>query len=269
MIARINARNRFRILTAGGALLLGVTLWTSSHSQSIDKPDTPLKVALVLDCVTQPRFQDDMKSFGMSRMLPTAGGHLVAGRLVLSTQKERDLFKIAENSHRDFLIGFYHCAHIPGSFPNSPGTTNTPDAASEKQDKRSAKAKPRSVSMDTPGFDASDGISPVCNDLRHLYSTPSTAPTAGTIQTDLYKEMGKAAHKALPKLLKGQGAQQDSSDWLIVMQPVRAMKASCLKCHEGAKQGDTLGVLAYAVSKKTFADALPTVPSAGPTRGGF
>jgi hypothetical protein len=287
MIVQISALNRLRALTAGGTLLLGVTLWTASHSQSIDKPDTPLKVALVLDCVTQPRFQDDMKNFGMSRMLPTAGGHLVAGRLILSTQKERDLFKTAESSHRDFLIGFYHCAHIPGTAPTTPETipgereekkgksespnaTPSPETTPGKHDTRSAKAKPQPVLTDTSGFGGvSDGISPVCNDLRHLYSTPSTAPKAGTVEMDLYKEMGKAAHKALPKLMKGQGAQQDSSDWLIVMQPVRAMKASCLKCHEGAKQGDTLGVLTYAVSKKSFADALPTVPTVGPSRGGF
>jgi hypothetical protein len=269
MIARISALNRLRSLTAGGTLLLGVTLWTASHSQSIDKPDTPLKVALVLDCVTQPRFQDDMKNFGMSRMLPTAGGHLVAGRLILSTQKERDLFKTAENSHRDFLIGFYHCAHIPGSATTALGVPGTPDTTSEKHEKRSAKAKPQPVLMDPSGFDGADRVSPVCNHMRHLYSNPSTAPKAGTVEMDLYKEMGKAANKALPKLLKGQGAQQDTSDWLIVMQPVRAMKASCLKCHEGAKQGDTLGVLTYAVSKKSFANALPTVPTVGPGRGGF
>ena len=69
-------------LMASGTLLLGVTLLTSSHSQSIDKPDTPLKVALVLDCITQPRFQDDTRDFGLSRLLPIAGGHLAMGQLV-------------------------------------------------------------------------------------------------------------------------------------------------------------------------------------------
>jgi len=252
MFARKSASKRTAVLIAGGTLLFGITLWTSSQSQSIDKPDTPLKVALVLDCLIQPRFQDDMKNFGMSRMLPTAGGHLVSGQLALPTQKDRDLFKTAESGHRDFLVGFVHCAHVPGhmnvptlhtdrpSPPRRPGTTPTSMGGESLPSYSPAVSTVR--------------VELVCNHLRNLYLTQEK--TAPMETGKLTSEMSRAAQKALPKLLKGQGTEQDSGDWLIVTRPVRALKDSCLKCHEGAKMGDTLGALAYVVSKKTFA-ALP------------
>ncbi|MCW3054756.1 MAG: hypothetical protein JWN14_3926 [Chthonomonadales bacterium] len=262
MFARKSARKHASLLIAGGTLLFGITLWTSAYSQSIDKPDTPLKVALVLDCIIQPRFQEDMKNFGMSRMMPTAGGHLISGQLALPAQKDRDLFKTAESGHRDFLIGFVHCAHVPGHMATD-GPTSHADRPSPSRRLAIGSARMGGGSLPSNPPDASTvGAEPivrverVCNHLRNLYLTQEKTAPAET--NKLYTEMNKAAQKALPKLLKGQGAEQDSGDWLIVTRPVRAMKDSCLKCHEGAKLGDTLGALAYVVSKKTFAAALPT-----------
>ena len=264
-----SALNKLSVLTAGGALLFGITLRTSSYSQSIDKPDTPLKVALVLDCITQPRFQADMPNFGLERMLPLAGGHLVYGRILLPTQKDRNLFQAAENAHRDFVMGFIRCAHVPGNALKNP-TMSHSGSPSLKRPKLS-KEKPRPASL-PPNSDFVGPVlrvSPVCNRLRHLYAAEPR--TASAEETNLYKEMGKAAQQALPKLMKGQGAEQDAGDWLIVTRPVCALKTACLKCHEGAKLGDTLGVMAYVVSKKTFAAVLPTSRDkpAGALRGGF
>jgi hypothetical protein len=260
-MVRISALNRLSVLTVGGTLLLGITLWTSSHSQSIEKPDTPLKVALVLDCITQPRFQEDMKNFGMSRMLPTAGGHLMAGRLLLSSPKERDLFKTAENSHRDFVIGFFHCAHIPGKLAPARSVPGQPSTA--RTEKPAGKGGFGSMTG-SPGFsDPVDSISQVCNHMLHLYH--GDRKIASEEDVNVTREMGKAAQKALPKLMKGQGAEQDAGNWLVVARPVLAMKTSCLKCHQGAKIGDTLGVLTYAVNKKAF----PNDPSIVSQRGGF
>ncbi len=243
-------------LTAGATLLCGLTLWTSSHSQSIDKPDTPLKVALVLDCITQPRFQDDMKNFGLSRMLPTAGGHLVAGKILLPSQKDRDLFKSAENAHRDFEIAFVHCAHVPGSVvkvlaSDAPGERSPSLPATSKRGGGfgAPLATPREA-------ETTCRLSEVCNRMRHLYA--ARPKTADEETATLFQEMTTTAQKALPKLKQGQGVEQSVGDWLVVIRPVRAMKTSCLKCHEGAKLGDTLGALAYAVSKQTFAAVLPT-----------
>ena len=263
MFAPKSAPQRTAALIAGGTLLFGITLLTSSHSQSIDKPDTPLKVALVLDCLIQPRFQDDMKNFGMSRMVPTAGGHLVYGNLVLPTQKDRDLFKTAENGHRDFQVGFVHCAHVPGHLKTAASTSPEGKMSPRRSTMASGRPSRGSFGADSPDK-STVSVIPVCNHLRSLYLTQKK--TAATENEKLNTEMNKAAQKALPKLLKGQGTEQDSGDWLIVTRPVRAMKDSCLKCHEGAKLGDTLGALAYVVSKKTVASALPT-SSARPAAG--
>jgi hypothetical protein len=260
----MNIRNsylyRWSLMTAGATLMLGTALVTSSHSQSIGKPDTPLKVALVLDCITQPRFQDDLRNFGMSRVLPAAGGHLVAGQLSLNSPKDRDLFKSAEESHRDFAIGFFHCAHVPGSLPKAPVSASV----SGDPGKRTAAGKRPVLSSEPPGIDDAERLTCVSARLNH--PTGKDHAAAGREWLDLFSAVSKIEKKALPKLMKGQGVDQEMGDWLVVARPVRALKASCLKCHEGAKQGDTLGVLTYIVSKKTFAAALPSPVR---TRGGL
>lgn len=270
MFVRKPALKTLCALTASGTLLLGVTLLTSSRSQSIDKPDTPLKVALVLDCITQPRFQDDMKNFGMSRLLPAAGGHLAMGQLMLMTQKDRELMQTADNAHRDYAIGFFHCAHVPGSPSKTPAGIRPGGSFPEHPRKLDERSKPGQVTdAPTPSSDLAERVSPVRNSLRHLYH--GDRKVASETEQNLYREMGKAAQKALPKLMKGQGVEQDAGDWLVVARPVRAMKTSCLKCHQGAKQGDTLGVLTYVVSKKTFADAgpFPGRKAVTSNKGGF
>ncbi len=234
-----------------GAALLLVTAWLPSRSQSVSKPDTPLKVALVLDCITQPRFQDDMKNFGMSRMFPTAGGHLAMGHMYLSNPKEQALYKEATDSNRDFVIGFFHCTHVPGSL--KPGgavpATHRAGTFGGADGKGEGNREP------------AEFISAIQGNLRHMFATK--APDAVNPEVALYREMALASQKALPKLLKGQDVEQASKDWLVVMRPVRAMKDSCLKCHQGAKRGATLGVLTYAVSKQVFPPvaATPSIKS--------
>ena len=249
-------------LTAGGALLLGVTLWTSSGSQSLSKPDTPLKVALVLDCITQPRFQEEMQNFGMSRMLPTAGGHLAAGQLMLPTQKDRDLLKMAANSRRAFAIGFFHCAHLPGKSVPALKIPTSSQAPAVRPGKPTVTVGAVEGVAPAPIYrEPAEKLTLVYSGLAPLYK--AEPKTANVQMTNLFKQMGKAAQSALPILMQGRGAEQEAGDWLVVTRPVRAMKTSCLKCHQGAKQGDTLGVLTYIVSKKTFAAVTPTTQKGG------
>ena len=42
---------------------------------------------------------------------------------------------------------------------------------------------------------------------------------------------------------------RDLGNWRLVLRPVLASRDSCLGCHAGAKRGDTLGVMVYAVDK--------------------
>ena len=50
-------------------------------------------------------------------------------------------------------------------------------------------------------------------------------------------------------LKQGLPAQADYQNWVVVMRPVRALHQGCIMCHAGAKRGDTLGVMVYAVDK--------------------
>ena len=270
MIARKFAFNLRSALTAGGTLLCGVTLWTASYSQTTAKLDAPLKVALALDSITQTRFQDDMANFGLSRMVHVAGGHLTFGRLMLETQQDRDLFKACERSHRDFAVGFFHCLHATGDAVKAsagirgkerPAVHSTPSAAKTQSIAQKAQLKPPKPE---PEFtDPAERVSQISNHLIHLHLTHrATTPDSSALNEDtlLFREMGRIAQNALPKLMKGQGVEQETADWLTVMRPVRATKASCLHCHTGAKQGDTLGVMTYVVSKRSFINA-PAPPN--------
>lgn len=253
MRIRTSALNVLSGLAAGGTLLLGVTFWTSSSSQAVEKPETPLKVARLLDSLTQSRFQDDMTNFGMSRMLPAAGGHLAFGHMLLPTDQDLTRFRLAESAHRDFAIGFFHCAHISGKAAKSPVFTEGTERPAGRPSLPTAQTAARPAAPSPVLLDPAENVSHICDRLAHLYSVSGKG--AYTEATKLYRQMGEAAQTALPQLKKGEGVEHDIRGWLIVLRPVRAMKASCLKCHAGAKQGDTLGVMAYIVSKQTF---LPT-----------
>ena len=61
--------------------------------------------------------------------------------------------------------------------------------------------------------------------------------------------MRKRSVAALPDLTAGRERRAGATDWDVLMRPVRATKQACLKCHTGTKQGDTLGVMVYAVRK--------------------
>ncbi len=53
----------------------------------------------------------------------------------------------------------------------------------------------------------------------------------------------------LAALKHGHPAEAEYENWVIVMRPVRALHQSCINCHAGARRGDTLGVMVYAVDK--------------------
>src|SRR5216110_2633601 len=112
------------LMAAGSALLLTVTLFPS-HSQSISKADTPLKVALLLDCVIQPRFQKDAGVFGMDRIITLNGHRAISGSLIGLDKQEKELLQRVTEANRDFSISFLHCAHVPGKYKTSVGFPST------------------------------------------------------------------------------------------------------------------------------------------------
>lgn len=72
------------------------------------------------------------------------------------------------------------------------------------------------------------------------------------IRADYYEALSTrltfAAVSALPQLKSKTEATASAGTWSITLRPVKATKQSCVGCHGGIKQGDTLGVLIYAVN---------------------
>ena len=132
------------------------------------------------------------------------------------TASEKRRFHRVNAAHRPYIIAFLHCAHKPGR-----------DLLTKTRDKE-----------ETP--------------------TPSLQTLAAATATDTgseklfdwsNKHLEKAVLSDLPTLRQGTGMDRDLGNWRLVLRPVLASRASCLGCHVGAKRGDTLGVMVYAVDK--------------------
>src|ERR1051325_3616056 len=103
--SRPNLLNTTLFLAAGSRLLAAAFLLPAG-SQSITKADTPLKVAQLLDCVIQPRFQKDAGEFGMERIITLNGHHSISGILVGQNKQEKDLLQRVAEARRDYTISF-------------------------------------------------------------------------------------------------------------------------------------------------------------------
>ena len=203
-------------LTAAGVPLL---LALSLHGQPA--MGTPRQVAEALDKIVQPRFQDvSAGQFGLTRLIPVASGHPAVGfdgGFRTSTPAEAALLAAADAPRRPYIMAFLHCAHVPGG----PGA--------------------RPPSLQRPF-------------LAHITSRAFALPQSPEhVQAGMERDSAliqKTATDALPALRNGRPQEKTAGDWLVVMRPVRASTPTCLSCHSGAKRGDTLGVMVYAVRNK-------------------
>lgn len=93
-------------------------------------------------------------------------------------------------------------------------------------------------------------------DPAHPNGKPEMLPGRLLPDIALDEMINKTCVQASPRLLRGQAVQADRGKWVIWMSPVRAEQETCLSCHTGAKRGDTLGVMAYAVSKTANTPAI-------------
>jgi len=239
--------SRFRIATlalAAGAVPLILAL--SLHGQSSPYPPYPAatggaqQAARDLDAIMQPRFQDDRAGvFGTGRLVPTVRGHIAVNYFQPVTPLEKQLWAQVTGSHPPFWVGFLHCAHVPGKFVDAPTFV---------------KAPPTTITSPlrfTPGL-AKPYISDLIDQsvaLEPDWWKDSKRRAQIQAQSEARQALfQQAATDALPELRLGQGQEKVTENWLVVMRPVRASKDSCLTCHVGAKRGDTLGVMVYAVS---------------------
>lgn len=197
--------------------------WTAARSTP--NADTPRQVAQTLDRMVQPRFRENAGQFGMDRVI--IGGHDDIYELNAKSAADRSRLRRVKNARRPFVLAFLHCVHKPG---------------------KSAGAKR------TEPFDKN--FTPWLSVLA-----VGTKTKAGVEKLHDWgdKSLPGLTLPHLTSLKRGGEAETERGNWLVVMRPVRASRDSCLNCHAGAKRGDTLGVMVYAIDKNTNQAPLQTL----------
>lgn len=195
---------------------------------------TPPQVAQLLDCIAQPRFKTVDGMFGMSRLITVEGHSSLAG-FEPRDPRETDLMRRVNRAELPYITAFLHCTHAAGHFKNGP----------IKYTRGPIKYTPFlsflfAGNLETGGAQPQRVASPGVRLYQLERSTWDRA--ASSVQA--------AADHALPRLMKGHGAEADSGPWLVVMRPVRALSPGCIGCHTTARIGDTLGAMVYVVSKR-------------------
>lgn len=231
------------VFAAGSVpLLLALSLHGQPAAKAIpSKADSPLAVAQALDAIVQPRFQDDRAGvFGLGRVVPVVRGHLAVNDFQPHTKSETQIWQRANNARRSFQVDFLHCAHVPGKFA---AASSLPAAAPGIH--LDGTLSPTVVDRPKPSLSPliQKGFAPAPN-----WNDPKVREQVGKERVAELAMFQQAAAIALPNLLKGKAQEKTVGGWLVVMRPVCASKDSCLTCHAGAKRGDTLGAMVYAVS---------------------
>jgi len=202
-------------LTAAGVpLLLALSLHSQPVPPSPISAETPQQVADTLDSIVQPRFQQNAGRFGVDRIV--FAGHDNIYALTATTASERRRFRRLNAAHRPYVIAFLHCAHKPG----------------------------RDLLSKTRGGD--EAAKPY---LQTLATATATNPGSQKLFDWSNTHLEKVVLPDLPTLRRGTGLDRDLGNWRLVLRPVLASRQACLGCHAGARRGDTLGVMVYAVDK--------------------
>lgn len=210
--ARFPRSQVWAAVLASGALLASLAVAASPPGSS----PSPVQVARTLDTIVQPRFQKSAGKFGEDRVV-SLDGHSNVHYMTPETSRERRLFRQVKDSHRPYVVAFLHCRHKPGAHIDP-------------------KTPPEKRTDFKPSVDTLTAIGGTQKGTDHLYGW------AGA-------HLQKIVLPYLPQLRQGQPQQTEYQNWVVVMRPVRAEHEACLSCHAGAKRGDTLGVMVYAVDK--------------------
>ena len=143
-----------------------------------------------------------------------------------------------------FAISLLHCAPIRQSNVRSAGRDARllPQTDSEHDGKQIPSPPCKSSTIESGHFNQERLVS------DSGYSSEET-------EKDVAKKNGldldtvkNRAIDGLPQLMNGKEYRSEKADWTMLMRPTLA-KQECLSCHKGAKSGDTLGVMVYAVRK--------------------
>ena len=192
------------------------------------KSDGQSRVVALLDGYVQTRFEQDEGKFGLRRLPEPVNGHgPVYYKLQATNDREKEILHAVNSSPYEYLVEFLHCTHFPGHMRS--GARLRDDGARLKVDVPThltlIAARSATASFEPYAF----------SKARDEFQKTTEAP------------MEKAAAAVLPRLKRGDAVDTTVGGWHLALRPVRASKAACLNCHVGAKPGDTLGVMAYAV----------------------
>jgi hypothetical protein len=223
----------FLLAFAAGCLplLLALSSLGQSAKPSPAAVETPQQVADTLDSIVQPRFQQNAGQFGVDRIV--FAGHDNIYSLAGMNASERRRFRRVNAAHRPYIIAFLHCAHKPGRDLLTK-TRDTPD-------------------LTRPSLQTLSSATATSDGTQKLFDWSDT-------------HLEKAVLPSLPVLRHGTGIDRDFGNWRLVMRPVQASRDSCLGCHAGAKRGDTLGVMVYAVDKAAIHAPIQSLDDGGDFR---
>ena len=208
----------------GGTVILAATLLAAAFAQSAPEPTvrphsaaTPQQVAETLDSIVQPRFQQNAGRFGPDRVVHIEGHGRVEWINPHNHFETRQIAAV-KASRRSYVIAFLQCRHKPGAHIDPP----------------------------TPAEPLQDNFKP---SAYTLVATGATQAGAQNTFEWANKALTPVVLPHLKVLKKGHSVQAEYENWVVTMRPVRALHQSCITCHVGAKRGDTLGVMVYAVDK--------------------
>jgi len=198
--------------------LPGETLASSAPPTASLK--TAMQVAEALDSYVQPRFEILRdREFGVLR-ITTYKKHAGMAQLKVDSDREKELIANANATHREYVISLLHCSPKPPTVD-----------------------KITSPKLQILYFNQKK----IVRDLP--YAPDSDSTTVAKEHKFDFEGLQERAVENLPQLMKGREFRASDASWDYLMRPVLASKQACLNCHTGAKMGDTLGVMVYAVRK--------------------
>ena len=215
-------------LAPGIALLITASAITALSDQPVEKSHRSASgstVILLLDGYIQTRFEQDNDKFGLSRLAPPVNGHNTIGyQLNAADSGEKELIHSINSSGYEYLVEFVHCTHVPGWRVQHDENQN--NAVSVR-------------GMTLVAAKSKDS----------LFDAHSTSEARRTFRKNHEEPIEKQAAVMIAKVAAGKTVDTRVGSWQVAFRSVRASKSSCLGCHIGAKAGDMLGMVAYAVRR--------------------
>jgi hypothetical protein len=139
-----------------------------------------------------------------------------------------------------------------------------PDSAPQGAKAVRAQARPRGPSFHALVRHGAAFDGPSMPVIRPRRDMMNMSRSLGSVALKLQQQEAKfrqAAVSALPALKQGRPFEKPVDGWLVACRAVRA-KGECIGCHRGAREGETLGVIVYAV-REAIDPSVPKVAASG------